>query len=390
MGLTSGLFLAVVVGAVVVVPIATVLLWSRLRGPRPVRNAQRLGLIALCQGTAVLLAALLINNNFGLYTSWSDLLGDDGGLGNIQAGAPVAAAAVGPKAASADRPLPNFKLFHLDGRGSDEYITTITGPTSHVTGQVLVWVPPQYGQKEYAHTAFPVIQLFSGNPGSAGSWFHGLNGPAILLQQIQHRASRPFILVSAAINVDPPHNPDCSNIPHGPQVATWLTQDVHDLVLTSFRTESARTGWGLMGFSEGGLCASKLALQYPQEFSAAVSMSGDDHPDGDLLKPGTLAYEQNSPLWLLQHKPAPRVALLLTGTLQDGSTAAEAEAMGRAAKAPTVVEKLIAARGGHNVGVWKAVEPAAFAWLSEHLDAGQSPPQNSSQLAAPTFVGAQG
>jgi len=77
-----------------------------------------------------------------------------------------------------------------------------------------------------------------------------------------------------------------------------------------------------MGYSEGGLCASKLALQYPDEYTAAVSMSGDDHPDGDLLRPGTAAYNANSPLWLLQHRHAPPVALLLTGTLQDGSTAA--------------------------------------------------------------------
>src|SRR5258708_19008210 len=109
MGLTSGLFLDVVTGAVIVLPFATILLWNRLRGPRPVRHAQRLRLIGLCQGTAVLLAALLINNSFQLYTSWSDLLGRNGSLGRIQAGNPVAAATVGAKAAQvgADRALPN-------------------------------------------------------------------------------------------------------------------------------------------------------------------------------------------------------------------------------------------------------------------------------------------
>jgi len=42
--------------------------------------------------------------------------------------------------------------------------------------------------------------------------------------------------------------------------------------------------------------------------------------------------------------------------------------MSRAARAPTTVDQLIAARGGHNVGVWKAQEPAAFAWLTTRLD----------------------
>jgi enterochelin esterase-like enzyme len=63
--------------------------------------------------------------------------------------------------------------------------------------------------------------------------------------------------------VDGRHDPDCSNIPNGPQVATWLTTDVRNLVQTSFRTSTDRDAWGLMGYSEGGLCASKLALQYP-------------------------------------------------------------------------------------------------------------------------------
>ena len=386
MGLTSGLFVVTVTGAVIVLPFATILLWNRLRGPRPVRHAQRLGLILLCQSTAVLLAALLINNSFQLYTSWSDLLGRNGSLGRIQAGTPVAAStqALTATQSEADRALPNAGLFHQDKTGI--YTAAITGPQSKVTGDVLVWLPSQYRQKEYAHVEFPVIQLFSGSPGSPSAWFHALNGPSILQAEIDSGASRPAILVSATINVNPPHNPDCSNIPHGPQVATWLTQDVRNLLMTSFRTATDRTGWGLMGFSEGGLCASKLALQYPHQYTAGVSMSGDDHPDGDLLKPGTLTYNLNSPLWLLQNKPPPPVALLLTGTLQDGSTAAEADAMGAAAKAPTTVERLIAPRGGHNVGVWKMVEPAAFDWLSKHFGGAQ----NSALAAAPNLLGAAG
>jgi len=371
MGLTSGLFTAVVVAMVVVLPLATVLLWSRVRGPRPVRQAQRLGLIALCQGTAVLLAALLINNAFQLYTSWSDLFGDNGPPGTIQAGATGPLSAIRPLSATAgdaDRPLPDFRLFRPDGRAPGQYKTTVTGAASHVTGDVVVWVPPQYRQAAYAHTEFPVIQLLSGIPGSPYSWFHGLSAVQIFQHELTLHAVRPVILVSASINVVRSHNPDCSDIAHGPQVATWLTRDVRDLVESSFRTMTDRSGWGLMGYSEGGLCASKLALQYPQEFAAAVSMSGDDHPDGDLLKPGTAAYNLNSPLWLLQHRTPPPVALLLTGTLQDGSTAAEADAMGAAAKPPTLVERLISERGGHNTGVWKSVEPECYAWLVARLD----------------------
>lgn len=379
MGLTGGIFFDVVIAAVIALPLVTVLLWSRLRGPRVIRQAQRLVMIALCQGAAVLLAALMINNSYQLYTSWSDLFGNDGPSGQILAAKP--ASQTSAQARSVDRPLPNAALFHTDPSMPGEVHAQVTGAQSKVTGDVVVWLPPEYSSPQYAHTEFPVVQLLSGYPGSPGSWFRSLKVTSMLEAEIQRQAARPVILVGAAINVDPPHNPDCSDIPGGPKVATWLAHDVHDLINTSFRTVTDRSGWGLMGYSEGGLCASKLLLQYPDEFAAAVSMSGDDHPDGDLLKPGTAAYNENSPLWLLQHRPAPNVALLLTGTLQDGSTAAEANAMSQAAKAPTVVERMISARGGHNAGVWKAAEPPTLDWLTTHL--GQ--PKKSGVPAVPNL-----
>lgn len=384
MGLTSGLFLYVVIGAVIALPLLTMLLWSRLRGPRVIRQIQRLGLIGLSQGIAVLLAALMINNSYQLYTSWSDLFGRNGPTGQIQAAKPIVPAELNAKTAA--RSLPNAGLFHPDAALPGELQTVITGPQSQVNGEVIVWLPPQYSQKAYAKTDFPVVELFSGFPGSASSWFRGLQVVQMMQTVLQQRSAQPVILVSASINVDPPHNADCSDIPGGPKVATWLTKDVRNLVDSSFRTIQDRSGWGLMGFSEGGLCASKLLLQYPDEYAAAVSLSGDDHPGGDLLKSGTTAYNVNSPLWLLQHRPAAKVSLLLTGTLQDGSTAAEADAMSAAAKSPTIVERLIAARGGHNVGVWKAIEPQVISWLSAHL----GPAPKSGVPAVPNLVGVTG
>src|SRR5437016_5032370 len=89
MGLTGGYFLAAVVAAAVMLPIATVLLWNRLHGPGPLRGVQRFGMIGLCQATAVLLAALMINNAYQLYTSWSDLFGWDEAPGQIETAQPV-------------------------------------------------------------------------------------------------------------------------------------------------------------------------------------------------------------------------------------------------------------------------------------------------------------
>ena len=398
MGLTSRYFFDAALAAAVAAPLGTLLLWNRLRGPRALRGALRLIMIGLCQGTAVLLAGILINNSFQLYDSWSDLLGRDGTPGRIVEAGPAAVAAptarpaanTGP--AADPRDLINAHLFKPYPKVSGGYSATVTGGRSKITGEVLVWLPPQYFEPAYADTDFPVVQLLSGAPGAPSSWLLGMAAPQFLSAAVADRTAHPFILVSAAINVDPPLNPDCSDVPGGPRVATWLADDVPALVETSFRAESGRADWGLMGFSEGGLCASKLALQYPGQYSAGVSLSGDDHPDGNLLKPGTAAYRDNSPIWLIRHPPAQPVALLLTGTLQDGSTAAEADAISRQAVAPVSVDLLISKRGGHNGGVWRAVEPQAFAWLSAHVgggaavDAGSGSADTTAHIAsAPAF-----
>jgi enterochelin esterase-like enzyme len=384
MGLTSESFFALVIVGVVVLPVLTIILWNRIPGPKPVKIGSRLGLIGVSQAMAVLLAALWINNSFQLYDSWSDVLGDNGATGAIEAATPqsLGKAAVDAKNGIRGDSLPNAKLFSALDAVQDGYQTTITGPESKIQGSVLVWLPPEYFESAYAHVKFPVVELLSGTPGIPQAWLEGMQAPKVMTHLTSEGEAHPFILVAAAINVDGRHDPDCSDIPHGPQVATWLTADVRNLIMTSFRASGDRDAWGLMGYSEGGLCASKLALQYPSEYAAAVSISGDDHPDGDLLKPGTPAYNENAPLWLLQHRPARNVALLLTGTRQDSDVAQEAFAMAAAAKSPTTVDTLISPRGGHNMGVWKSVEPQSFQWLSEHLEA----PKTTTYSALPEMI----
>src|SRR3954466_9946925 len=51
-------------------------LWNRLPGPRPIQVGGRLGLIAICQVTALLLAGVLVNRSFSFYESWGDLTGE--------------------------------------------------------------------------------------------------------------------------------------------------------------------------------------------------------------------------------------------------------------------------------------------------------------------------
>ena len=278
MGLTSGSLFALMIVGVVVLPVLTLVFWNRIPGPKPVKYGSRLGLVLMSQVTAVLLALLWINNYYVFYESWSDLMGDNGSTGAIEAAGPQPSGkgSVDATGGAHGGSLPNAKLFTPMGDVPNGYQTTIIGTESKITGSVMAWLPPQYFEPAFAHTDFPVVELFPGTPGTPQTWLGAMQSPTVMQRLTSSNEAHPFILVAASINVDGHHDPDCSNIPNGPQVATWLTTDVRNLVLTSFRASPDRTAWGMMGYSEGGLCASKLVLQYPNEYAAAVSISGDD------------------------------------------------------------------------------------------------------------------
>ena len=68
---------------------------ERVSGPRPVRAVARLSMIGVSQVMAILLCGVVVNNYYGLYASWDDLLGDTGSPGviihqnTVAAGTPI-------------------------------------------------------------------------------------------------------------------------------------------------------------------------------------------------------------------------------------------------------------------------------------------------------------
>jgi hypothetical protein len=73
--LTSGGFQLFTILATVLVTAATLLLWNRVRGPRPVRFLSRLGLLGSSYGLAAVAALVSINIAYGgLVSCWGELL----------------------------------------------------------------------------------------------------------------------------------------------------------------------------------------------------------------------------------------------------------------------------------------------------------------------------
>ncbi|WP_037576590.1 alpha/beta hydrolase [Phaeacidiphilus oryzae] len=347
MSLTGTPFLILLAVLTVLAVAATLLLWGRMRGPRALRWTARLVLILICQATAICVVAVWINNSYGLYSSWNDLLGNDNGS--------ATAAMPGPPASRA-------KFTRAQNGVLDTYFR---GSHSKLSGQVLVWTPPQYSEPQYRKDDFPVVMLLHGVPGSPQSWLEGGDIPGAVEQMLGQHEIKPFILVMPVID---PGSIDttCSDTPER-RVGSWLSQDVPELVGSQFRVQRQAHAWGLLGLSTGGFCAAKLPLQYPKVFATGAAMSPDPFTGDRSALPDARTRELNSPLYLAKHG-RPDVSLFLATSRQDKySKPANIEALKRAVRAPATVATLILAQGGHNWNTWLRMYPVVFPWLSEHL-----------------------
>lgn len=360
MGLTDPGLQVLVIALCVLAPVVALVAWSRVRGPVPLRWLQRFLLVLVAQLLAVSAAFVTLNNQYGFYVSWNDLLGigsDGSGGAPLISSGPV----TDPRAASSQGGTSSG--FAQVGDDRSLLVAAVAGTQSGVTARVYVWLPPQYQDPANARTRFPVIELFSGFPGSPSSWLHALRIADVMRDQIS-KGAHPFVLVIPTINVAMPHDTECTDFPSGPKVATFLAHDVPQMLISRFRVRADPQGWAAMGYSTGGFCAEKLALQYPNRFHAAVSMSGYAQASSDMFARLPALRRQNSPGWLITQRPSPAVDLLLVASAQDGTTAADARSMAAAAGRPTQVAVRILPSGGHNVRVWSAVLPMCIQWLS--------------------------
>ncbi|MEU2950778.1 alpha/beta hydrolase [Streptomyces xanthochromogenes] len=349
MGLTSTSFLVLLVALTFAAMAMTLLLWGRVPGPGWLRWPLRTLMIVLCQVTAIATVATDINNSYGLYASWGDLLGT-----------------VDANATAMTGPPPKRAKFTEAANGVRT--TYFRGPHSHLAGRVLVWTPPEYADRAHRGTHFPVIMLLHGVPGAPESWIEQGGMPGTFAQLVRQGAARPAILVMPVI--DPGgEDTDCTDTPHR-KVARWLADDVPTLIAQHFRALPGPRGTGVMGISTGGFCAAKLPLQYPKVFGAGVALDPDPlSGDAGVLSDAGLR-ERTSPMWLVAHHPPPTSLFLGTSAQDPDSPPSYIEEFVKAAAGTDVkVTTRITSGGGHNWGTWTAFFPQALPWLSDRLDA---------------------
>ncbi len=410
MGLTSGLFIGLMIIAAVASIAATVWLWPRFARQRVEALAARLGLIAVSQLLTIAAILVFLNGYFGFFGSWSALFGSGQSppvpaAGIVASSKPILVTGddLGPVPGGSDLPE------QADGRlaAKPPHIAQQSGSATSVAfapglnlkdgiaaatrsvGQVLqitvrgehtgigsaadyVYLPPQYFQPAYAQARFPVVLVLTGYPNDPWSIVKRLAVPATAARLVAGGQVRPAVYVMMNVSVALPRDTECTNVPEGPQAETFLAQDVPLAVERTFRVQAGRSGWAVLGYSTGGYCAAKLAMMDPYQFSDAVSMAGYytaimDNTTGNLYGGSPAFQNENSLDWRLAHLPAPPVSVLVTSSRVGERDLPGTLAFLRLIRPPMRGYSLIVSQGGHNYGTWVRQLPQCLEWLNQRL-----------------------
>jgi enterochelin esterase-like enzyme len=353
MELTSyGLMLGAAVLAVAALA-ATVWLWPRLSARSVGAVLGRVGVLGLCQVLTLAAIGLAANAYFGFYGSWSDLLGTE------TATVPITVATSGLQVLSS-RVVPGGRIEQV----------IMPGPATRLSEEAYVFLPSAYFKDPQRR--FPAILALTGYPGDPRNLMTRLDLPGRMAHAISLRQVKPAILVMMRPSVVLPRDTECVDVPGGPQVQTYFARDVKADMIAHYRVAAGRDSWGILGGSTGGYCALKLAMSHPDEFSAAVSLSGYfktiiDGTTGDLFHGDKSLEQRNDLMWRLAHLPAPPVNVVVTSSKKGEREYPETVRFLAAVRPPMQASSLILPSGGHNFNTWNRELPQALPWLAQQL-----------------------
>jgi enterochelin esterase-like enzyme len=242
---------------------------------------------------------------------------------------------------------------------------TVPGKASGLNLAGWAYLPAVYDQPGWESARFPVIEAFHGYPGAPRIWWQKMKVQQFLDREIAAERMAPTIVVfpyqTPAVLVDT----ECVDLVKGPHTETFLTVDVPAYVKRTFRVRADRAGWGVIGYSAGGFCATNILLRNPQLYSAGASLSG--YADAGIVIGDGSEKTYNNAAWRLKTLPVPPVSLYLACARDDAHALRDMTLLASLARNPLSVTTGLIAHGGHSHAAWRAMEPAAFDWLSSRL-----------------------
>ncbi|MFJ9611794.1 alpha/beta hydrolase [Kitasatospora sp. NPDC101176] len=363
--------------------VTTLWLWPRLARQRPLPVLGRLGLLTVTQVSVVAVLALAVNNSFGFYTSWDDLLSPGGSKlaltsnENHKGVAPASDELIQPTTEGGLETVTDLPKGPPEETGKVESVR-VNGKETGLSDQMFVYLPPEYFDPKFALVRFPVMVALAGYPGTTLNLLKELPLVHTVTEMQKSGKMPPTIVVMARPTVAAPRDTECVDVPGGPRSETWFTKDVPDALRATYRTGRSAASWSVFGYSTGGSCALRLAMRSPNVYGSAVGLHGDfkvkeDQFTGGSLFGGDNALAQQSDLnWRLQNLPAPALSLLVVSSRKEGDFAQTVQFVEHAQQVAAAnpqfrIDSQYLDDGGHNFDSWTRELPSSLEWIGEHL-----------------------
>jgi enterochelin esterase-like enzyme len=368
--LTSLRFLFFCIGLSIAIPVVLVILWRR--APRKPRWAVTLLVgVLFAQASAISAVAVSVNRDYGFYPTWSSLWGTPTAPPAVVAGTRLGLHAV----VGTRRPVLPLTSGPASDIGRYETIK-LKGTRSGITQTVVTWLPPQYHDRRYAKTVFPVVMVLGGADVHIQFVIDRINFATTASAEIRAGRVAPFVAVFPEMNVAMPVETECTDYPQGPQAFTWLSQDVRNWASSTLRVSKDGRRWSVMGWSTGGYCAALLHLRESARFGAAASIEGYFNPMPDsttgnlrqLLKMHPTLAQESSPTWLIEHHPPARVHLLVMSSNTDPQSYPLAKQFLLREQNVPGVQRYIVQNVGHSLDAYQAVLAPVLNWMAAVAD----------------------
>ncbi len=332
---------------------------------------------------AMLFGIAAVNKYYDYYQSWGAIFNDLGGSGS--ASIPKYSAGSLNSSKQLQRDLNRTTNAAEDAEVGYEFQTTVTGPATHITRNVFVYLPPQYFQKNYAHYKFPAIELLHGSPGSPSAWVDVLDVIPTFLNLLANHLAAPAVLVMPDTDGGERYSLQCLNNPGGIQDMTYIAREVPLAVSRLVQVQPPGKAWGVAGYSEGGYCAANLALNEPGQYGYAGVISGYFKPFSSQIplgnKPGARPVKTNvfakDPALALRNTPSAYITRVPVGVevplfwlaagAGDAGDVQAAQSFRQLASIRQTNVPLDVLAGGHTGSVWRAALAPMFTWMTPQL-----------------------
>ena len=334
---------------------------------------------------AMVFGVAAVNRYYDYYQTWGGMINDltSQGAGNL----PKYAAGGKGTNKQFDKNIGRVTSQAEDAQVGYLFQTSVTGARTHLTRDVLVYLPPQYFQKSFRHYKFPVIELLHGSPGGPRAWVDVMGVIPTFLSLLGTHPDDAAVLVMPDTDGSPRYGLQCLNNPGGIQDMTFVARDVPDAIARIARVQPPGRAWGVAGYSEGGYCAANIGLQVPKGYGAVGVLSGyfapirSQVPAGN--KPGgrplTVNVFLGHPGLRLINTPrnyATRVpvndelpAFWLAAGAEDTEDVLAAQDFRQVLQTRMVyVPLMVVPGGGHQASVWRAALGPMLSWMTRPLE----------------------